>query len=103
RVVLQLGNRVVLERLPIVLPDHVQARTVVRREKRRADKPRACLHRYRDLEDAIARVARHALAQADALVLEEMRALAVDDNLELLAGNEAADAEVLNRELVFAV
>ena len=45
----------------------------------------------------------HALAQADALVLEEVRALAVDDELELLAGNEAADAEVLDRELVFAV
>ena len=32
-----------------------------------------------------------------------MRALAVDDQLELLAGNEAADAEVLDRELVLAV
>jgi hypothetical protein len=29
--------------------------------------------------------------------------LAVDDQRQLLAGNEAADPEVLNRELVFAV
>ena len=40
---------------------------------------------------------------ADAAVRPDVRALAVDDERELLAGNEAADAEVLNRELVFAV
>src|SRR6266852_4588962 len=103
RVVLQLRNRVVLERLAIVLPDHVQARTVVGREERRADEARSRFHRDRYFEDAVARVGRHALAQSDALVLEEVRALAVDDDLELLAGNEAADAEILNREFVFAV
>jgi hypothetical protein len=30
-------------------------------------------------------------------------ALAIDDERELLVGNEAADPEVLNRERVFAV
>ena len=63
----------------------------------------AAFDRNRDFEDAVAGVASHALAQAHALVLEEMRALAVDRDLELLAWDEAADAEVLDRELVFAV
>ena len=36
-------------------------------------------------------------------ILEEMGSLAVDDELELLAGNEAADPEVLDREPVLAV
>ena len=40
---------------------------------------------------------------ADAAIRPDVRALAVDDERELLARNEAADAEVLNRELVLAV
>src|SRR5204863_6275567 len=45
----------------------------------------------------------HSRACSHSLVLEYVRSLAVDEELELLAGNEAADAEVLDRKLVFAI
>ena len=103
RVVLELRDAVVLERLPIVLLDHVEAGPEVRRQERGADCPRARLDRHRDFEDAVALIPRHPLAQTDTLVLEQVRALAVDDQLELLARNEAANAKVLNGELVLAI
>ena len=46
---------------------------------------------------------RHPLTESHSLVFEEMRPFSVDGELELLAGNVAADAEVLDRELVVAI
>ena len=41
--------------------------------------------------------------QADALVVARCDHFVVDEEFQLLAGNEFADAEVLDRELVFAI
>ena len=63
RVVLHLRDRVVLERLAIVLPDHVEARAIVRREERRADEREPALTGHRHVERAVA-FRRHARRQA---------------------------------------
>ena len=104
RVILQLRDAVVLQRLSVVLPDRVEAGSVVGRQERGAHHPRARFHRDGHVQGPIA-LTGHALARSDALVFEEMRALAVDGELELLAGNEELQSgneelESVNEELI---
>ena len=102
-VILQLRDAVVFERLPIVLLDHVKTGPEVRGQEGGAHLARASLHRDCHFQDSVALICSHSLTCSHALVLEQMRSLAVDDELELLAWNEAADPEVLDRKLVLAV
>ncbi len=84
------------------MPDQIEARSIVRGDERRTHETRAGADWHRDFERAVA-VGGHAHGKPDPAVRPHMRALAIDDERELFAGDEAADAEVLNRELVFAV
>jgi hypothetical protein len=102
RVVLHLRDGVVLERLAVVVADDVEARTIVRRDERRANQARTGAHRHGDVERAVG-FRRHPDREADASVRPHVGPFAVDDQRQLLAGNEAADAEILQRELVLAV
>ena len=102
RIILELRDGIVLERLAIVVADDVEAGAIVGGDERRTHEARASADGDGDLERSV-RFRRHPHREADAPVGPDVRALAVDDERELLAGNEAADAEVLNRELVLAV
>ena len=102
RVVLHLRDRIVLQRLPVVVPDQIEARAIVRGNERRADKTRPGPNRNSHFKCAVS-VRGHADVQADAPIRPDMRTLAIDDERELLIRNEAAYAVVLNRELVFAI
>ena len=91
-VILQLGNAIVFERLSLVLPDQIETGPVVRRQKCSAYRVPASFHRDGNFQGSIALA--HALIQAHANVIEQMRSLAVNEEFQLLAGNIFAKAEV---------
>src|SRR2546425_13026938 len=59
-------------------------------------------NRNRNIDRAIV-FARHSLTQPHASVVDKFHSLAVNKEFNLLAGNIAADAEVLDRKLVLAI
>src|SRR5262249_48322197 len=102
RIILQLGDGVVVERLPLKFLHDIEAGAIVRLEKRHADDVRAGFDRNRDIDRAVV-FALHALGQSDADVVQQFHPFAIDEKFELFTRHVGADAEILNGEFVLSI
>ena len=102
RVILQLGDTIILKRLSLVLPDQIEAGAVVGREEGSAYRVRPGFDRDGDGERPVG-LALHSLGQPDPNVIKQVHALAVNEQFQLFAGDIFPKAEILDGKFVFAV
>src|SRR5204862_1400469 len=101
-IVLQLGDAIIVERLPLVFLHDVQTGPVVRLQEGGSHNVRARFDRHRNVDRAVIFTG-HSLAQSDTNVVDQLHSLAINEKLYLFAGNIIADTKILDREFVFAI
>ena len=99
---MQLGDAVIVERLPLVFLHDVQTGPVVRLQEGGSHNVRARFDRHRNVDRAVIFTG-HSLAQSDTNVVDQLHSLAINEKLDLFAGNISADTKILDRKLVFAI